>query len=91
MAREMEGKRAREAATVDRLLMGTGIPFTRQVAEYAFLGNSKSLRFRVMPGPRILLSIWGTGWKLFLDLHGTPDEVACRAFPLTLGVYKRLR
>jgi len=64
--------------------MGTDSPFTRRVADYRLLE-----KFKV---PQIL-SYAGDGdaldhlenFQAHLDLHGTPDEVACRAFPLTLS------
>jgi hypothetical protein len=64
--------------------MSTDSPFTRRVADYRL-----PEKFKV---PQIL-SYAGDGdpldhlenFRAHLDLHGTPDEVACRAFPLTLS------
>lgn len=83
MALEMKIKDKGKAAAVDRLLMGSNTPFTRRVAGYRF-----PEKFKV---PQIQ-SYAGIGdpvehienFRVHLDLHGTFDEVACRAFPLTL-------
>jgi hypothetical protein len=81
---EMERKDKSRSIVVDKLLMGTDSPFTRRVADYRL-----PKKFKV---PQIL-SYAGDGdpldhlenFRAHLDLHGTPDEVACRAFPLTLS------
>jgi len=81
---EMERNDKSRSVVVDKLLMGTDSPFTRRVADYRLLE-----KFKV---PQIL-SYAGDGdaldhlenFQAHLDLHGTPDEVACRAFPLTLS------
>jgi hypothetical protein len=80
---EMERKDKSKSVVVDKLLVGTDSPFTRRVADYRLPD-----KFKV---PQIL-SYAGDGdpldhlenFQAHLDLHGTPDEVACRAFPLTL-------
>jgi len=81
---EMERKDKSRSVVLDKLLMGTNSPFTRWVADYRL-----PEKFKV---PQIL-SYAGDGdpldhlenFRAHLDLHGTPDEVACRAFPLTLS------
>jgi hypothetical protein len=81
---EKERKDKSRSIVVDKLLMGTDSPFTRQVADY-WLPE----KFKV---PQIL-SYAGDGDPLYhlenfrahLDLHGIPNEVACQAFPLTLS------
>jgi hypothetical protein len=81
---EMERKDKSRSVVVDKLLMGTDSPFTRRVEDYWL-----PKKFKV---PQIL-SYAGDGdpldhlenFRAHLDLHWTPDEVACRAFPLTLS------
>jgi hypothetical protein len=81
---EMERKDKSRSIIVDKLLMDTDSPFTRRVANYRL-----PEKFKV---PQIL-SYTGDGdpldhlenFRAHLDLHGTPDEVACQAFPLTLS------
>jgi hypothetical protein len=78
---EMERKDKSRSVVVDKLLRGTDSPFTRRVADYRL-----PEKFKV---PQIL-SYVGDGdpldhlenFRAHLDLHGTPDEVACRVFPL---------
>jgi hypothetical protein len=82
MERERNDKS--RSVVVDKLLMGTDSLFTRRVADYRL-----PEKFKV---PQIL-SYAGDGdpldhlenFRAHLDLHGTPDEVACLAFPLTLS------
>jgi len=64
--------------------MGTGSPFTRRVANYRL-----PKKFKV---PQILSYVRDEdpldhfeNFKAHLDLHRTLNEVACRAFPLTLS------
>jgi len=81
---EMERNGKSRSVVVDKFLRGTDSPFTRRVADYRL-----PEKFKV---PQIL-SYAGDGdpldhlenFRAHLDLHGTPDEVACRAFPLTLS------
>jgi hypothetical protein len=81
---EMERKDKGKSIVLDKLLLCTGSPFTRQVANYQLPEMFKVLQ---------ILSYAGDGYPLdhlenfqaYLDLHGTPEEVVCRAFPLTLS------
>jgi hypothetical protein len=81
---EIEMKDKSKSIVVDKLLMSTGSPFTIRGANYRL-----PEKFKV---PQIL-SYAGDGdpfdhlenLRAHLHLHGTPDEVACRAFPLTLS------
>jgi len=81
---EMEMKDKSISIVVDKLLRGTNSPFTKRVADYRLPEKLKV--------PHIL-SYTGDGdpinhlenFRAHLDLHGTPDEVACWAFPLTLS------
>jgi len=81
---EMERKDKSKSVVVDKLLFGIGSPFTRRVANYQL-----PEKFKI---PHIL-SYAGDGdpfdhlenFRAHLDLHGTPDEVASWAFPLTLS------
>jgi hypothetical protein len=61
---------------LDKLLMGTGPPFTRPVANYRL-----PEKFRV---PQILSYVGNRdpldpleNFQAYLDLHRTPDELAC--------------
>ncbi|XP_062149502.1 uncharacterized protein LOC133858081 [Alnus glutinosa] len=69
---------------VDKLLMGTDSPFTRRVADYQLPDKFKVPQILSYAGDRDPLDHL-ENFKAHLDLHGTPDEVACRAFPLTLS------
>lgn len=69
---------------VDKLLLGTRSPFTKLVENYRL-----PEKFKV---PQILSYVeigdpieHLENFRAILDLHGTLDEVACRAFPLTLS------
>ncbi len=83
MAREMERKDKGKAAAMDRLLMGTNSLFTRRVADYRLLEKfkvSKIQSYTEIGDPVEHLE----NFRVHLDLYGTLDEVACRAFPLKL-------
>jgi hypothetical protein len=77
---EMERKDKSRSVVVDKLLMGIDSPFTKWVANYRL-----PEKFKVTQ----ILSYVGEGDPLYhlenfrahLDLHRTPDEVECRAFP----------
>jgi len=64
--------------------MGTDSPFTRRVADYRLLEKFKVPQILSYAGDRDPLDHL-ENFRAHLDLHGTPDEVACRAFPLTLS------
>jgi hypothetical protein len=84
MARGMERKDKGRAAMVDRLLMGASTPFTWHVADYRLPEKFKVLQiqsYTEVGDPIVHLEYF----RVHLDLHGTSDEVACRAFPLTLS------
>jgi hypothetical protein len=76
---EMERKDKSKSIVVDKLLMGTGSPFTKQVANYLL-----PKKFKVNAGDGDPLDRL-ENFQAHLDLHGTPDEVACPAFPLILS------
>jgi hypothetical protein len=81
---EMEKKDKSKPIVLDKLLLCTSSPFTRRVANYQLPEMFKVLQ---------ILSYVGDGYPLdhlenfqaHLDLHGTPDDVVCWAFPLTLS------
>jgi hypothetical protein len=81
---EMERKDKGRSVMVDKLLMGTDSPFTRRVADYQLPDKFKVPQILSYAGDRDPLDHL-ENFKAHLDLHGTPDEVACRAFPLTLA------
>jgi hypothetical protein len=83
MAQEMERKDKGKATVVDKLLMGTSTLFTRWVADNRLHEKFKVLQIQSyarIGDPVEHLE----NFRVHLDLHGAPDEVACRAFPLTL-------
>jgi hypothetical protein len=71
------------AAAVDRLLRGTNTSFTQRVAKYRLPEKFKVPSIQSYAGIGDVVEHL-ENFKVHLDLHGTPDEVACRAFPLTL-------
>jgi hypothetical protein len=81
---EMERKEKSIFVVVDKFLMGTNSPFTRRVADYRLLEKFKVTQILSYAGDRDPLD-HVENFQAHLDLHGTPDEVACRAFPLTLS------
>lgn len=84
MAREMEKREKGKATVVDKLLLGTRSPFTKRVANEKFKVSQIPSYARTGDSIEHL-----ENFRTHLDLHGTPDEVACRAFPLLfLGVPK---
>jgi hypothetical protein len=81
---EMERKDKSKSIVVDKLLRGIDSPFTRQVADYRLPEKFKVpqiLSYARDEDPLDYLE----NFQAHLDLHRTPDEVACRAFLLTLS------
>jgi hypothetical protein len=81
---EMERNGKSISVVVDKLLRGTDSPFTRRVADYRLPDKFKVPQILSYAGDRDPLNHL-ENFRAHLDLHGTPDEVACRAFPLTLS------
>jgi hypothetical protein len=80
---EMERKNKSKYIVVDKLLLGIGSPFTRRVASYQLLEKFKVSQILSYTGDKDPLDHL-ENFRAHLDLHGTPDEVACRALPFTL-------
>jgi hypothetical protein len=70
------------------MLEDESLPFIEQVKAYPMLDKFKMPRIEKYDGsedPQAHLE----AFREHLILHGTPDEIACKAFPLTLkGVAK---
>jgi hypothetical protein len=81
---EMERKDKSRSVVVDKLLRDTDSPFTRRVEDYRLPEKVKVPQILSYVGDGDPLDHLENFWA-HLDLHGTPDEVACRAFPLTLS------
>jgi hypothetical protein len=73
-----------KSLVVDRLLSGTDSPFTSRVANYQLLEKFKVPQIMSYAGDRDLLDHL-QNFRAHLDLHGSSNEVASRAFPLTLS------
>jgi len=80
---EMKMKEKSKSIVVDKFLMGTSSPFTKRIANYHLPEKFKVPQILSYAGDRESLDHLENLWA-HLDLHGTPDEVTCRAFPLTL-------
>jgi hypothetical protein len=81
---EMKRKDESKSIVVDKLLLGTGSPFTRRVANYRLPEKFKVLKILCYAEDEYPLDHL-ENFRAHLDLHGTLDEVACQAFPLTLS------
>jgi hypothetical protein len=81
---EMERKDKSRSIVVDKLLMDTDSPFTRRVADYWLPEKFKVPKILSYARDRDPLDHL-ENFRAHLDLHGTPDEVVCQAFPLTLS------
>jgi hypothetical protein len=81
---EMERKDKSRSIVVDKLLMGTDSPFTRRVADYRLPEKFKVPQILSYAGDGDPLDHLENFWA-HLDLHGTLDEVVCRAFSFTLS------
>ena len=70
------------------MLDNEDLPFSERVRAYTMLDKFKMIRVKKYDGsedPQAHLEVF----REHIILHGTPDEIACRAFPLTLrGVAK---
>lgn len=81
---EMERKDKSRSIVVDKLLMGTGSPFTRRIADYRLPEKFKvpQIPTYVRDGdPLDHLE----NFRAHSDLDGTPNEEVCRTFLLTLS------
>jgi hypothetical protein len=81
---EMERKDKSKSIVVDKLLRGIDSPFTRRVADYRLPEKFKvpqNLSYARDEDPLDHLE----NFQAHLDIHKTPDVVACRAFTLTLS------
>jgi hypothetical protein len=81
---EMERKDKSRSVVVDKLLMGRDSPFTRRVTDYRLPEKFKVPQILSYTGDRDPLDHL-ENFRAHLDLHGTPNEVACQAFLLTLS------
>jgi hypothetical protein len=75
-------------STAENLMSKTNLPFTNQVMRFPFPNKFKALwvdRYNRSEDPSDHME----GFRAHLALHGTLDEIACQAFPVTLkGVTK---
>lgn len=81
---EMERKDKSKSVVVDKLLFGIGSPFIRRGAIYQLPEKFKIPQILSYAGDRDPFDHLKI-FRAHLNLHGTPDEVACWAFPLTLS------
>jgi hypothetical protein len=81
---EMERKDKSKFIVVDKLLLGTGSPFTKRVANYRLPDKFKVPQILSYVGDEDPLDHL-ENFRAHLNLQGTPDEVVCRAFPFTLS------
>jgi hypothetical protein len=80
---EMERKDNNKFIVVDKLVSGTNSPFTKRVANYRLSEKFKVPQIMSYTRDEDPLDNVENFWA-HLDLHWTPDEVACLPFPLTL-------
>lgn len=73
-----------KASLVDSLFQKIASPFTKEVDSYHLLEKFKVPNALIYTGLRDPVEHLDS-FRAHLDLHETPDEVACRAFPLTLS------
>ena len=81
IARQIVGKDLKSTAW--EILDNENLPFSEQVKVYAMPDKFKMPRVEKYDGsgdPKVHLE----AFQEHFILHGTPDEIACRAFPLTL-------
>jgi hypothetical protein len=75
-------------STAEHLMTKTTLPFTNRVLNFPLPDKFKDPRVDKYDGSGDPFD-HVEGFRAHLALHGTPDEIACRAFPLTLkGVAK---
>lgn len=84
LQQEMNQQERGKTTLVDNLLHGKASPFTCRISTIRlpekFKVPSIAVFTRIEDSTEHLDS-----YRAHLDLHGTPPEVACRAFPLTLS------
>lgn len=69
---------------VDNLLQGIASPFTKEIVAKPLLVKFKVPNIPLFIGAKDLTEHLDQ-YQAHLDLRGTSNKVACRAFPLTLG------
>jgi hypothetical protein len=72
-------------STAKHLMTKMTLPFTNRVLNFPLLDKFKDPRVDKYDGSGDP-SDHVEGFRAHLALHGTPDEIACRAFPMTLKV-----
>jgi hypothetical protein len=82
MAHQINGNEARSIAK--EILEDTHLPFSDQVMAFPMPDKFKMPRISKYDCSGDLAEHVKNFWE-HLVLHGTPDEIACRAFPLTLS------
>lgn len=70
-------------SSVDQLLACTGLPYTKEVMVIPLPPKFRVLTMVLYDGGRDPLDHLHT-FRAHMMLHGYPNEIACRAFPLTL-------
>jgi hypothetical protein len=73
-----------KTSVVDNLLQGIASPFTERIVAMRLPDKFKVPSIPIFTGKEDPTEHLDQ-YQAHLDLHGTSDEVACRAFPLTLG------
>jgi len=73
-----------KASLVENLLQKTTSPFTEDVANTRLPEKFKIPEIPFYTGLEDLVEHWDN-FRAHMDLHRTPEMVACRAFPLTLS------
>ena len=76
-------KNGKGQSTAEHLMLKTTLPFTDWAMKFPLPHKFKDPRVDKYDG-RGDPSDHVEGFRAHLALHGTPDEIACRAFPLTL-------
>jgi len=73
-----------KSVVVDKLVLGIGSPFTKRVDNNQLPEKFKVLQIRSYVGDRDPFDHL-ENFRAHLDLHGTLDEVGCRAFSFSLS------
>jgi hypothetical protein len=79
MARQMRGK----PTTIESALQSTNLPFTQRVLNYLLPSKFKVSAVPPYDGTANHMEYLEL-FRAHVALRGIPDEIACRAFPLTL-------
>jgi hypothetical protein len=76
-------KNGKHSSTIETIVQGTSLPFTKEIIELHIPPDFKVPHVDSYDGSKDLVDHIET-YNTHMPLQGAPDEIMCRAFPITL-------